>query len=1464
MRTVSGTLDSAQLSLHRSPIARLTVRDVRLTFASYLTISNPWSYTDTQLISSQRYCFGDSMVTSGGTILRVWGDGSNNLRVNRVTDPTSQTQWQTWSIISANCVPYCNPGLHQTGSTIFVFYVTTGNALVYRYSVDDGATWSSENSTLLTITDIVNPTIAPVSEDEVYLCGASTPNVDHARVYRAFNSGGWTLAEMPWRIYGDSTYPMADPCFSTTTFFDAFILGGKTFVVYCFGGRGKTWITQVSTAGLWSNPRLIIPDDYSSFVPYRVNVIQNKAWMTGLLVRQNQNAYSPQADVYLTSIDGDDWTVMSRDSYLTSSEIRGKMLLTGSYVYYPGLATVFRAPATYAIDPSGDPSGKKMVIGAGLTFGGKSTDDLLGFGLNSTSGNAPQLNVSLRNGDDGYFEATKAALAHKGSEIWAEAGYLTTAGNEYVELGRFNIDSLERGIADGQRTADVAARDTLFKQLKNWSSMFYWPLLSQAKHWDDCDVMDGLYMVNGGNWAAEEANSRITFSTQETEGVLFSTTPFDTIDFDIIATFDDNATTISPRTYFGLLGLASDKDNYIAFRAKMGTNQIDLVKKRGSVYTTLASTTAAFSFSASTKFRLRMVHRAGHFQCYVVQDSSTFVPWGPPLIDYTWAQDDLPCLSDNGRGKVGIYALIQPYRFHAFALDAESTAVCLRASSDGDWGSFPGSGTMLWEGEQITWTAKTGSGTLPSMTGTEFSYAAACLFTSPGGSRERILHDTYGFDSMVFLAMSATADQYNNFAVIFPQGGYPYGAWLIQDTVVDPLDGAKSDLRTDILTGHGGQPYTYIWGGADTPTCLIAPCLYGGARGANGTTAKQHTDNSLVYQFANDQLRVYDFWYSDFETDYNTEILLKRICGMGGVLSTQFDSEVSNAGPISKTGGAGAFASPTWLTRVLGGNFSSKNFDISFTTEVPGNNERAVICFRANTTGDIDASGPWLAQLENSSGSYFLYFTKGTGASWSESRRVYWLISGSTVNWRVVAQDDFVTVYLNGMTVAVFHYTDWGALTNFYIGVSAYNGTIAFTDIRIPELYEWRDAFQIDNDAAASAAIGDAIGDRYIQFLSRSGTALKFSTFDNRSNLGTFTDTIQQDDDNDQDTEIFTAIRVYCDQIIEMIDDTLARTHGFILRTLRMPKADVAQSAAMVTRLFRSMQETIAGRSQRLAANLAFEPEDKFTANYLVSGIGDYREKMQQLFGSSLIGYYVGGEASDVAALDYSPYGFHGAYTSVALGQPGIGDFLTCPRYDGSTSYTQPPAGFRSAFNNQEGTAFVWIRNNVAWSNATIRGFIRLGADSSNIVAIQKQGANLIGYFYIAGGVTKSVTRATTETEWLMLGITWSKSADQLIAYFNGSQVGATQTGLGVWVGSLVANLTILGALTGTPTGVWDGWEAHGGVLDRAATPAEMEQTVVVSGTGLVVNVPLIVDQVSYDFAPADFKMSVGARKWVS
>jgi len=378
--------------------------------------------------------------------------------------------------------------------------------------------------------------------------------------------------------------------------------------------------------------------------------------------------------------------------------------------------------------------------------------------------------------------------------------------------------------------------------------------------------------------------------------------------------------------------------------------------------------------------------------------------------------------------------------------------------------------------------------------------------------------------------------------------------------------------------------------------------------------------------------------------------------------------------------------------------------------------------------------------------------------------------------------------------------------------------------------------------------------------MSRSGTALKFSTFDNRSNLGTFTDTIQQDDDNDQDTEIFTAIRVYCDQIIEMIDDTLARTHGFILRTLRMPKADVVQSAAMVTRLFRSVQETIAGRSQRLAANLAFEPEDKFTANYYASGLGNYP--------SSPIGEWPMAEpVGATAAIDYSPLHNNGVYSNVTLGEPGTGDLLTCALFNGTTSYMQLPTGFRTAFNGNAGTFGLAIKmlNSSIWTDGLNHYFVALWADNDNFYTINKETNNQVRFRIKCATLFNAGLYAQTSVDWIFLGMTWfwNGASTILTPYMNGVAQ-ATVSVAGQFTGVPAASGTVIGAGNSTPVLVHSGWAGRAWSLNRVATPYEMARAAVVSAAGLPVNVPLIVDQVSYDFSPADFKMSLSARKWIS
>jgi len=210
---------------------------------------------------------------------------------------------------------------------------------------------------------------------------------------------------------------------------------------------------------------------------------------------------------------------------------------------------------------------------------------------------------------------------------------------------------------------------------------------------------------------------------------------------------------------------------------------------------------------------------------------------------------------------------------------------------------------------------------------------------------------------------------------------------------------------------------------------------------------------------------------------------------------------------------------------------------------------------------------------------------------------------------------------------------------------------------------------------------------------------------------------------------------------------------------------------------------------------------------------------------NNLIGYWPMSERSGSIAIDASPKGNNGAYTGVTLGQPGIGDGRTCPLFDGANDYNNIySAGLRDDFNGAEGTVLVWLKvNGVAvWGDGATRLMLKLYADGSNRILLYKRSDNnQIEYFRNSGGILDRVTQTgVTTTDWFATAMTWSTAADELIAYFNGAQEGAIQTGLGTWAGTLGAAL--VGAQDTVPTNVFDGYEAYAAVWTTPLSPAQI------------------------------------------
>lgn len=225
---------------------------------------------------------------------------------------------------------------------------------------------------------------------------------------------------------------------------------------------------------------------------------------------------------------------------------------------------------------------------------------------------------------------------------------------------------------------------------------------------------------------------------------------------------------------------------------------------------------------------------------------------------------------------------------------------------------------------------------------------------------------------------------------------------------------------------------------------------------------------------------------------------------------------------------------------------------------------------------------------------------------------------------------------------------------------------------------------------------------------------------------------------------------------------------------------------------------------------------------------GGYFRKVLSTEPNNLIGYWIMDEAAGGVSIDSSPEGNDGAYTAVTLGQPGIGDGRTCPLFDGATSFNNIySAAFNADFNGAEGTFLGWLRVSGAgiWTDGSSHRLGKISVNAANRIYIAKADEdNRLLFLYSAGGVLKTIgLLGNSDLDWMMLAVTWSATDDEFKAYKFAVQAGATQNGLGVWVGNLSATETIIGADSTIPAVVWDGRLAHAAVWTKALTQPQLE-----------------------------------------
>ena len=222
------------------------------------------------------------------------------------------------------------------------------------------------------------------------------------------------------------------------------------------------------------------------------------------------------------------------------------------------------------------------------------------------------------------------------------------------------------------------------------------------------------------------------------------------------------------------------------------------------------------------------------------------------------------------------------------------------------------------------------------------------------------------------------------------------------------------------------------------------------------------------------------------------------------------------------------------------------------------------------------------------------------------------------------------------------------------------------------------------------------------------------------------------------------------------------------------------------------------------------------------SGLTAYERKV---LGYNPTAYWPLKEASGGVAYDISGNGFHGAYTGVMLGQPGIGDGNTCPLFDGINDYvTIYSDAFRDAFNEQLFTVSVWAKvlNAAVWTDGANRYLIDLERGATNLTKLYKRVPNdTVRCMYAGAGTSDQIEKNINEIGWMHWSWTVTFAGDEFIVYYGGLQEGAIQTGLGQWDPGNPIQFGFIGAER-VGSNLFKGYESNVAVFNSVLNPVQI------------------------------------------
>jgi hypothetical protein len=224
----------------------------------------------------------------------------------------------------------------------------------------------------------------------------------------------------------------------------------------------------------------------------------------------------------------------------------------------------------------------------------------------------------------------------------------------------------------------------------------------------------------------------------------------------------------------------------------------------------------------------------------------------------------------------------------------------------------------------------------------------------------------------------------------------------------------------------------------------------------------------------------------------------------------------------------------------------------------------------------------------------------------------------------------------------------------------------------------------------------------------------------------------------------------------------------------------------------------------------------------------DYAAKV---LATAPIAYWKLNDLSGIQATDYSGNGRHGTYTGVTLAGDTFLNGDPAPSFDGvNDNVGIYSTSLASAFNGNSVSIIFWFKT-ANWMDGNSRYVLSLGQDANNRYRFNKEASTFAHYFYlnaISGGVSKAVLPIVGDG-WLMGAATRGEIADEVKFYLDGAQSGSTQSGLGVYSGSLTNTYTVIGAALASGGSYWHGSIAHVAIWDTPLSAPQIADLAVVA-----------------------------------